>query len=54
MPIQKFEELAQYAKKCGINTLGELREYKRANNITTNDDLFRRLFYDALRIDRLR
>ena len=44
MTIQKFYELAQYAKKCGIKTIGELAEFKKAIGVQTNDELLYSLY----------
>lgn len=40
--------LLRNAKKCGINTLGELAEYKKYNMLRTNMELNNQLFLDAM------
>ena len=47
MTIKQLFELTKNAKDCGINTLGELLEYKRSKGLKTNYQLSRELFFDA-------
>lgn len=48
MTIKEFAKLAQYAKKCGINTFGELQEYKNANGLKSNGELYSYLLCDYI------
>ena len=39
MTYNKFKDLIESAYKCGIKTVGELAEFKKAVGIKTNDEL---------------
>ena len=43
MSLQDFLELARLCLANGINTLGELKQYKIINGIKTNTDLLEKL-----------
>lgn len=46
MTKNKFFEMIAFANKIGINTVGELAEYKKRNNLKTNDELFNSLCFE--------
>lgn len=47
MTLEQIKHLYHLAKLNGIKTCRELVEYKQANNIQTNSELFQSLYKDA-------
>ena len=47
MNKEKFDLFYFFAKTCGIDTLGELQEYKRVAKCKNNDELLDNLYRTA-------
>lgn len=46
MTLRKLSYLLELAKEVGINTLGDLAEYKAKKGIRSNNELFTALYAD--------
>lgn len=52
MPYYKFKNLMKFAELVGIKTLGDLAAYKHKNNIKKTQELYLKLYTDALIIKK--